>query len=512
MRRLRSWGFTTVGGWSDFDTLRGSRDQTLWLTPVLHVGSTAGAPWWDMWDERNLRRMDEVAQRQIVPLRGDPHVLGYYSDNELGWWNATLWKMTLEQPATSEQRRRLIRLLRDVYQDHWDRLQQDFEPENAESWTQLERGGTLFLKAGGDGVPVMRRFLGLLAERYYQLMRDIIRRYDPQALFLGDRYQSFYYPEVARASARYVDVASSNLNAFWSDGTFLRCYLDALHALTGKPILVSEFYLAATENRSGNRNSRGIFPTVGTQTERGRAARATLMALTRLPYVVGADWFQHADEPTHGRDDGENFNFGLVDIRDRPYAELTRMFASLAEADLKARPRARRPEAAAGVPPAPRDPFADFTPTRALQTWDRERGFVKPTTEFPFADLYVCWNRRALYLGLYAIDIVEAAYYRTAAVPESDRPVWTVEIDGRPVVQARLGGGREALVSNPAVRVENLSGLDLDVRNIAAMELPAKVIGRARLKSGDRFAARSVLVSHGHAYRIEWAGTFPLRK
>jgi len=41
----------------------------------------------------------------------------------------------------------------------------------------------------------MRRFLGVLAERYYSLCRQIIRKYDSRALILGDRYQSFYYPK-----------------------------------------------------------------------------------------------------------------------------------------------------------------------------------------------------------------------------------------------------------------------------------------------------------------------------
>jgi hypothetical protein len=35
--------------------------------------------------------------------------------------------------------------------------------------------------------------------------------------------------------------------------------------------------------------------------------------ISEPPYVVGADWFQYYDEPTHGRADGENYNFGLVD-------------------------------------------------------------------------------------------------------------------------------------------------------------------------------------------------------
>ena len=61
----------------------------------------------------------------------------------------------------------------------------------------------LYLRPGSKGIRVYRRFLGLMAERYYSLVREIIRTYDPRGLVLGDRYQSFYYPEVARASAPF---------------------------------------------------------------------------------------------------------------------------------------------------------------------------------------------------------------------------------------------------------------------------------------------------------------------
>ena len=508
--RLREAGFTTLGGWCELPVLRAVPDQRLWLTPVLHIGSTAGAPWWDMWDPKNLRRMEEVAKRQILELRGDPRVLGYYSDNELGWWNATLWKMTLEQAPSSGQRQRLVRLLRREYHDDWTALRRDFDVEQAGRWSELERRGMLFLKPGGQGVRVMRTFLGLLADRYYQLMRELIRRYDPAALYLGDRYQSFYYPEVAAAAAPYVDLISSNLNAPWADGTFLRCYLDTLHALAGHPVLISEFYAAARENRSGNRNNSGVYPVVATQTARAATARQTLLGLLRLPYVAGADWFQHADEPTHGRADGENYNFGLVDIHDEPYGEVLRVFRELDPVATRARGWTKRPDASQGVPPAPADPFADFVATRALLGWDRERGFVPPSSPQPVADLYAGWKSGALYLGLYAFDIVEAAYYRGGSVPKSDRAEWIVQVnDGEPL-RARIGAGREPLVNDPAVRVENLSGVDLNVRNIAAVELPARRAGVASFKAGDTVRLAVTLRTHLGAYQVAWRGTFPL--
>jgi hypothetical protein len=564
LRRLADWGFTTVGGWSDYETLLpamrakrpGNGEGLIGITPVLHLGATAGAPWWDMWDEKITARMEEVARQQIVAVRDDPRLIGYYSDNEMGWWNATLFKMTLEHAPTSGQRQRLIALLRETYGDDWQKLSADFEPGEVGGWDELARGGRLHLRPGGNGIRVMRRFLAMLAERYYQLAHDIVRKHDPRGLILGDRYQSFYYPEVSKAAARHVDVISTNLNAHWNDGTFLRCYLDTLHKLTGKPILVSEFYLAATENRSGNRNTSGVFPVAATQRERAAATKRTLAALVKLPYVVGADWFQYADEPTHGREDGENFNFGLVDIHDRPYEEVANVFKEVRNAEFGVRNVGKyegrstkdemgklRRDASQGIPPAPADPFARFEVNTALAHWDRERGFVPATSEFPVADLYACWSPQAIYLGLYAWDAIDEHFYAGGYVPKADRAVWTVAPEwGRTknegqrtkdepantplplrgvagggdgnsgLIRITLGSGREALINDPKIRVESLSGTKLTVRLIAAIELPASRFGKDKFAAGDTVAFSSRLVTHARAYEVEWQGKFTLAK
>ncbi len=512
LKRLKSWGFTTVGGWSDFGTLRQCGDVDVAFAPVLHVGSTAGAPWWDMWDDKIIARMDQIARDQILPLRDDPRVLGYYTDNEMGWWNAVLLKMTLEQAPASGQRRRLMDLLRQTYGNDWSELLKDFETEGASSFEELDQRGMLYLRPGGNGIRTYRRFLGLLAERYYSLVREIIRKYDQRALILGDRYQSFYYPEVARACGPNVDAVSGNLNASWNDGSFTRFYPATLHVLTGRPVLASEFYMAARHNRSGNRNDSAVFSVVATQIKRAAGFRNTVEALLRIPYVIGADWFQYYDEPAHGRGDGENFNFGLVDIHDRPYEALTGAAAALELVARKSRPQQVPPDASQGVPPAPRDPLGQFKPNLALRLWDRERGFVKPVSEFPLADLYVCWDRKAIYLGLYAQDIVEEAYYRNKTVPEGDRAEWILAVgkQNKPI-RARIGAGAASVCSEPAVRIVNLSGVKLNTRNIAAIELPAKLFGYAKFQSGDTIEFASTFYTHCRAYRVEWKGKFTLR-
>lgn len=512
LRRLKAWGFTTIGGWSDYAALKTHRDAPTTFTPVLHIGSTAGAPWWDMWDPKIIGRMEQVARDQILAVRDDPRLLGYYSDNEMGWWNAALFRLTLEQAPTSGQRQRLLGLLRRTYHREWSALCRDFDPEGAASFEQLDQGGRLYLRPGGNGIRTMRQFLALAAERYYSLVHDIIRKYDSRALILGDRYQSFFYPEVAPASARHVDASSSNLNAGWNDGSFARFYLDTLHALTSRPVLVSEFYLAARENRSGNENKPG-FPVVETQRERVAGFQRTLEAVLRLPYVVGADWFQYYDEPTFGRADGENYNFGLVDIHDQPYEALVGVAAGLDLIGLKSQRQRPRGDASQGVPSAPPEPFAGFQPHRALQEWDRERGYVRPVSKFPLADLYVCWSPAALYLGLYAQDVGEAGGYRDNRVPESDRAEWTVRT-GKPgrTIRARIGAGAAAVVSESSVRVVHLSGVELNTRCVAAMAVPASLWGRDAWRAGDRVRFTATFQTHCRVYQTGWEGTFTLRR
>lgn len=511
LERLRSWGFNTLGGWSDFDTLRQATNLDFALTPVLACGMTAGAPWWDMWSSRVLRRMEQTARKHILPLRRDPRLLGYYTDNEMGWWNAMLWKMTLQDNPTSGARRRLVNLVRARYQDDWAALLRDFDPEGAASFADLARGGMLYLRPGSDGIRVIREFLGLMAERYYAVAERIVRRYDRRALILGDRYQSFYYPEVVRAAARHVDAMSSNLNASWNDGTFVRFYLDTLHALSRRPVFISEFYLAAMENRTGNPNDSSNFPTVQTQRERADGFARTLADLARLPYVVGADWFQFYDEPPKGRFDGENYNMGLVDVYNRPYEELTARAAALDLYRLKAAPPEPRPDARAGVPRALRDPLADFESQTALKHWDRERGFVPAASPFPLADLYMCWDPEALYLGLYALDPIEPEYYRDGQIPEADRPEWIVRVgDDAAPIRLRLGAGRAPTGAPDGVTVTNLSGLRHTVRNIAALRIPALRLGRTRLEPGQTVPLGATFLTHARAYRVEWAGQFRL--
>ena len=97
------------------------------------------------------------------------------------------------------------------------------------------------------------------------------------------------------------------------------------------------------------------------QMERGIGYRYFVEQGMSLPYCLGAHWFTWRDEPVLGRNDGENYNIGLVDVTDRPYPELVDAVKATNHRLLdvhsgKTLPFSQRPKASdAGAPSSPWD-------------------------------------------------------------------------------------------------------------------------------------------------------------
>jgi hypothetical protein len=78
------------------------------------------------------------------------------------------------------------------------------------------------------------------------------------------------------------------------------------------------------------------------------------------------------------------------------------------------------------------------------------------------------------------------------------------------VIRARLGPFAPAVCSDPDVRLVNLAGIYANTRNVAAMELPAKLFGKTRLQAGDNIELASTFFTHARADRMDWKGAFTL--
>ena len=160
-----------------------------------------------------------------------------------------------------------------------------------------------------------------LSETYFRITTSLLRKHDPNHLVLGIRYRGSAPREVVRASKEFTDAQS--LNYYVSDARLDAELFKMISSESDQPIVISEYSFHALDGRSGNRNTVGFDAQVLDQKARGEAYRAFTTRLARVPYVIGADWFQWMDEPPSGRqNDGEDVNFGVVDIDDRPYEPL----------------------------------------------------------------------------------------------------------------------------------------------------------------------------------------------
>lgn len=490
---LSSMGVNSLGGWSEIDLFRkyGGAKRLPYFV-VLHLGAYDQAPWHDLFAPQMERAVDGAAKSQIPKLKDDPYLVGYFSDNELGWWDDTLFLNYAKFPLGSPGRAKLNATIRAFYGSDFGRLKRDWTV-SAKSFAELAAKPGMTLREGGQGIRLVHEFNRVLADRYYSLMQRTIRKYDRNHLILGDRYCQYYNLETARASAKYIDVASTNYGADWNDGSYARFFLSTLHRLTGRPIVITEFYMGARENRSGNRNSGDAFPKVQTQAERATAFAKCIETFATTPFVIGAHWFQYSDEPEHGRGDGEDWNMGLVDIEGKPYE-------GMADAMRKSDPA--QVHRAAGAPPVCTTvPVAPANPMSGLRDWDRGNGFIPVTSGDGHGDLYLARDDRAVYFGLFAQDYADNGLYANGKMPESERPKLRVDIVGARGFTVRYGGGGAPTV-DAGYEVGQVPGL----RHTIIVRVPLD-----RLPATGELKFSATAWTHSRGYSTHWQRQVALR-
>jgi hypothetical protein len=310
--RIRQWGFNTVGAWSD---------PVLWnlgmaYTVILDIAARSGANWLtgvpvDVYSSRFERTAHKIAEKECAPRSHDPNLLGYFSDNELRWgpdWRGKqdMLAMYLNLPASSPGREHAIDFLHRRYSTvralnrAWGVHAASFSNIPSQASTQGYRADNA-------------EFLGMVAERYFQVCARAIHKADPNHLYLGAKFAGLPPEPVLRAS-RFADAVSVDIYEF-DPRPMVRRIFEAAH----RPVLVAEFAFRA-EN-SGLPNTQGAGPKVPDQAARARAYRNYVALLEGLPEAVGYHWFEWCDEPKQGRFDGENSNYGLVNIHDQPYQQ-----------------------------------------------------------------------------------------------------------------------------------------------------------------------------------------------
>src|SRR6185437_10405823 len=400
-QRLADWGFNSAGAWS-------LPPKQLKLPSVinLELGRLARFHWFDPFDPAAEQRMVEQAKLLTEKYRDSPYRIGYFSDNEVGWWDGALFLFYGQKPATSFTKQRWTQMLREHYRGNWERFIRDFvPPAGVDSWEALLNAEKpTKLRVGGKGMSVVERWTGIVAEQYYKVARAALKAADPDALFFGDRLPIYYDQAAIRAEAANVDAIALNYNVDSPEGWLAPYFFDGLRKLTGgKPELISEWFYAAHENRTGNRNN-GHLMTVETQAQRAAGAAASAKLFAGVPEIVGTHWFQYYDYPVGGRADSEDYNFGLVDIRGRPYEQLVEALSAANHQLPALHDHAGAPPLSGGARSSAKNfaiPYATIDPQHlSLIDWPKPASLLpslKPSAgAVAFGEAYLTWSKQGL--------------------------------------------------------------------------------------------------------------------
>lgn len=310
-RRLKSWGMNTIANWSDAGIYLMRKTPYTGNISFSAKSIEGSEGYWgkfpDPFDAGFGNNLRASLERERGRSLNDPWCIGYFVHNELGWGDeVSLAVGALQSPADQAAKKAFVEDLKVKY-GGVDMLNAAWGTAHA-SWQVLldSREAPDKQKAGED----LKAFYTRIAEKYFEVIRDEIKRQAPKQLYMGCRF-AWVNDRAARAAAKYCDIVCYNRYDYSVANHKLPDGIDM-------PIIVGEFHFGALD--------RGMFHTglkkTLNQQDRADKYTAYVQGALRNPYIVGTHWFQYKDQATTGRGDGENYQIGFIDICDRPHPEI----------------------------------------------------------------------------------------------------------------------------------------------------------------------------------------------
>ncbi len=332
LQRLPSWGFNTIGCWPDHGLFyrNGKVPYTATIDDILGdhgriEGGLFGDKMHDAFDPAFPKHATESIRGIAALSKGDPWCVGYFVENELsvgGWGDDDqrddLAYGTLAAPQGSHARAEFVRQLKSKYKQI-SKLNSVWGTSFAD-WTAFD--GPVQLERPG---PAARRadclaFVKSLMLKYYEVVRDALKKEDPDHLYLGSRHGT-WTPEAAEAAAEYCDVITFTIYRKTLDPKQSQQPTSVFNRLN-KPCLIGEFSFGSLDRGSFHAGASADTPAIDQQ-HRGALLQGYVQSALDHPTVVGCHWYEAIDKPITGTViDGANYNEGLLDVTDTPYPEL----------------------------------------------------------------------------------------------------------------------------------------------------------------------------------------------
>lgn len=232
---------------------------------------------------------DRLAETNTAPFIDERDLLGWYTDNEINFNQDQLRNLVRDLPEGDPSRDAALAFAATKGLTEHDCI--NYTANVTEE--------------------IKKEFATYLAEHYYRVVSEAIRRYDPNHLILGSRLHG--RPRgiqgVVDASHQYMDVTSVNFyDRFSPDEQIAKASWTA-----DKPCIVGEFYVKDINVFSSPQPGAGWY--VNSQADRGKFYQNTALELLENGCYIGWQYFRFQDDP--------DSNKGIVNGARKEYTEMT---------------------------------------------------------------------------------------------------------------------------------------------------------------------------------------------
>jgi len=256
IQRVNGLGFNAFGAWTTEEFFNKGVPFTEIMeffkeAPFLpQAGSKRGLP--DIFDPKWLVAIDKNARALCSPLRYSKELIGYFTDNEIGFGKAddfgldpgfqagqfdfSLLRLVLGMESGKPAFDYTWDFLLKRYDNSFEKLSKAWEIKIS-SKDDVRKLNETKTKIPGEAYSTdAQAFVKRYAERYFELTYKAIRRYDPNHLILGCRFGGPPPTDILDAIKPWTDVISANNY----QPTLYERY-DTVYQYTGLPLLIGEF-------------------------------------------------------------------------------------------------------------------------------------------------------------------------------------------------------------------------------------------------------------------------------
>jgi hypothetical protein len=283
---LKQLGFNGAGAWSHSDLIRNSSaplPYTVIVSPMgayksqhlKNYGGTYEQAGWQGYRYDLVMVFDpefdtyiESSISVISKYKTDKNLVGYYTDNELPWKNDAL--------------DRHLKYLSPVEAGYIA----------AKKWLDERKGKNATLSDINDTDRI--EFLGYYFETYMKKVTDGLKKYDPNHMYLGCRFnqeaEELSNAKIFEIAGKYMDIVSINHYRKWEP---IQTQMANWERWSGKPFIITEWYTKGED--SGLPNNTGAGWNVPTQQDRGYFYQNFTIELLKSKVCVGWHWFKYQD-------------------------------------------------------------------------------------------------------------------------------------------------------------------------------------------------------------------------